>query len=105
MTNAGVRLMMSSGTDLAIYCHFSKSIVPKTLYLKVAGIAIDLQQCWFPGAHHNIGGGYPDNGLADIALAWMVDRCRPFLDFESYWLSRIVATGRKPGESQRNKEI
>lgn len=31
---------------------------------------IDLRQVWFPGAHSNIGGGYPDQEIANISLAW-----------------------------------
>ncbi|MGH6636910.1 MAG: DUF2235 domain-containing protein [Gammaproteobacteria bacterium] len=33
-----------------------------------------LEQVWFPGAHCNIGGGYDDTGLSDIAFMWMKDR-------------------------------
>lgn len=33
-------------------------------------------QVWFSGAHSNIGGGYPDTGLSDIGLLWMVDQAR-----------------------------
>jgi len=30
----------------------------------------DLRQVWFPGAHSNVGGGYPDQEVANISLAW-----------------------------------
>ena len=33
-----------------------------------------LKQVWFPGAHSNVGGSYPDQGIADITLAWMMDQ-------------------------------
>lgn len=33
-----------------------------------------VQQVWFPGVHSNIGGSYPDQGLSDLALSWMIDR-------------------------------
>ena len=33
-----------------------------------------LEQVWFAGVHSNIGGGYRDTGLSDIALAWMMER-------------------------------
>jgi uncharacterized protein (DUF2235 family) len=33
----------------------------------------DVLQQIFPGAHSNVGGGYPERGLSDIALAWMID--------------------------------
>jgi len=32
------------------------------------------EERWFPGVHSNVGGGYPESGLADCALAWMIDR-------------------------------
>jgi hypothetical protein len=35
---------------------------------------LDLKQCWFPGAHANIGGGYPDTMSPDITLVWMVSQ-------------------------------
>lgn len=31
---------------------------------------IDLRQVWLPGAHSNVGGGYPDQEIANISLAW-----------------------------------
>jgi hypothetical protein len=34
----------------------------------------NVQQVWFAGAHSNIGGGYPDAGLSDLALKWMAGR-------------------------------
>ncbi|WP_285413654.1 DUF2235 domain-containing protein [Variovorax sp. efr-133-TYG-130] len=33
-----------------------------------------LRQEVFPGAHADVGGGYPERGLSDVALAWMIDR-------------------------------
>jgi hypothetical protein len=30
----------------------------------------DLRQVWFPGAHSNVGGGYDDQELANVSLAW-----------------------------------
>ncbi|MFZ2655586.1 MAG: DUF2235 domain-containing protein [Victivallales bacterium] len=31
-------------------------------------------QVWFAGVHSDIGGGYAQSGLSDIALQWMIDR-------------------------------
>ena len=31
-----------------------------------------IQQVWFAGVHANVGGGYPDDGLAYAALDWMM---------------------------------
>ena len=33
-----------------------------------------LEQRWFAGVHSNVGGGYPDEGLADIPLKWMITK-------------------------------
>lgn len=33
-----------------------------------------IEQCWFPGVHSDIGGGYEEKGLSDLALAWMLKR-------------------------------
>ncbi|WP_300366046.1 DUF2235 domain-containing protein [Hydrogenimonas sp.] len=33
----------------------------------------DVKQIWFPGVHSNVGGGYVDTGLSDIALKWMIE--------------------------------
>jgi uncharacterized protein (DUF2235 family) len=40
--------------------------------VNVAGSKVE--QVWFTGAHCNVGGGYADSGLSDIAFKWMVDR-------------------------------
>jgi hypothetical protein len=32
-----------------------------------------VQQVWFAGVHANVGGGYADDGLAHVALDWMMD--------------------------------
>jgi uncharacterized protein (DUF2235 family) len=32
-----------------------------------------IRQVWFAGVHANVGGGYPDDGLAHTALKWMMD--------------------------------
>lgn len=33
-----------------------------------------VEQVWFCGAHSDVGGGYAEPGLSDIALQWMIDR-------------------------------
>lgn len=33
-----------------------------------------IEQVWFCGVHSNIGGGYPNAGLSDVTLDWMLDR-------------------------------
>jgi hypothetical protein len=41
---------------------------PPTLWEKREGI----KQVWFAGAHADVGGGYENHGLSDIALEWMM---------------------------------
>ncbi len=33
-----------------------------------------LEQAWFAGVHTNVGGGYSDTGLSDLAFLWMKER-------------------------------
>lgn len=51
---------------------------------------IDLRQVWFAGVHSNVGGSYPDRGLSDHALKWIVDEAQRFgLGFEPHALDAI----------------
>jgi uncharacterized protein (DUF2235 family) len=36
-----------------------------------------LEQVWFSGVHCDIGGGYPEHGLSDTTLAWMLSKAIP----------------------------
>ena len=53
----------------------------------------ELRQCWFPGVHTNVGGGYPDQEIADMTLAWMIERTKKYLDWDPLYLQRIVKNG------------
>lgn len=33
-----------------------------------------VEQMWFPGTHADVGGGWPETDLSDIALLWMAER-------------------------------
>jgi uncharacterized protein (DUF2235 family) len=35
-----------------------------------------LEQVWFAGVHSNVGGSYPQSGLSDITLLWMIARAQ-----------------------------
>jgi uncharacterized protein (DUF2235 family) len=35
-----------------------------------------LEQRWFAGVHSNVGGGYSDEGLADISLKWIIEKAK-----------------------------
>jgi uncharacterized protein (DUF2235 family) len=49
-----------------------------------------LEQSWFAGVHSNVGGGYEDTGLSDVALHWMAARAEQRgLALDSRWRDRI----------------
>ncbi|MCJ1476364.1 hypothetical protein MMC13_005030 [Lambiella insularis] len=45
-----------------------------------------LRQVWFPGVHSNVGGGYDDQEVANITLAWMIAQLEPFLEFNEGYI-------------------
>ncbi|GJL55703.1 MAG: hypothetical protein NPIRA02_28350 [Nitrospirales bacterium] len=48
-------------------------------------------QVWFAGAHTNVGGGYPDDGLSYVSLAWMMREAeRTNLRFKKHDYERIL---------------
>ncbi len=55
-----------------------------TFWTKQTGQALPekqhCEQVWFAGAHSNIGGGYANHGLSDIAMAWMMGRVMDLTD-------------------------
>jgi uncharacterized protein (DUF2235 family) len=59
---------------LAIHEH-REEFVP-TLWEKKPGApaAQVLEQVWFSGVHSDVGGGYPQTGLSDVTLRWMLDK-------------------------------
>lgn len=60
-----------------------------------------LEQVWFAGVHSNVGGGYADTGLSDIALLWMARKAQGYglaLDFAA----ANVAVGPDPRGTLRD---
>ncbi|KAF3920937.1 hypothetical protein ABW20_dc0102613 [Dactylellina cionopaga] len=45
-----------------------------------------LKQTWMPGEHSNVGGGWDDQNLANVSLAWMISNLTPFLDFDDTYI-------------------
>lgn len=39
-----------------------------------------VEQKWFAGTHADVGGGWPESGLSDIALLWMAERVSALTD-------------------------
>ncbi|KAH8879413.1 hypothetical protein GQ53DRAFT_672154 [Thozetella sp. PMI_491] len=52
----------------------------------------ELRQVWFPGNHGNIGGGWPDAGIANMSLAWMMDQLASVgVEFDEATIHRIFS--------------
>ncbi|KAH8752519.1 hypothetical protein F5883DRAFT_433100 [Diaporthe sp. PMI_573] len=51
----------------------------------------NLKQVWFPGNHGNVGGGWPDQGIANMTMAWMMDQLVGIgVEFDSGSLRRAI---------------
>ena len=55
-----------------------------------------LQQVWFAGAHADVGGGYPDDGLSFVPLCWMIEEAPKGLRFEPAVVASITPWRRPP---------
>jgi uncharacterized protein (DUF2235 family) len=60
-----------------------------------------LEQVWFAGVHSDVGGGYSDTGLSEIALLWMAAKARGCgLAFKPDHL--VVTTGEVDDDARRS---
>ncbi|MES2524693.1 MAG: DUF2235 domain-containing protein [Gemmatimonadota bacterium] len=49
-----------------------------------------IEQRWFAGVHSNVGGGYANRGLSNIALRWMVDRAASCgMEFDAKFVAEV----------------
>ena len=52
----------------------------------------NVEQVWFAGVHNNVGGGYRDHGLSDIAFLWMQEKAAACgLSFDETYIKKILA--------------
>ncbi len=51
-----------------------------------------VEQVWFPGAHSNVGGGWSDTSVADLALGWMIRRVQVHSDlaFDEAYIAQTL---------------
>ncbi|KAF2097482.1 hypothetical protein NA57DRAFT_67001 [Rhizodiscina lignyota] len=63
-----------------------RSAFAPAVWEKPPGNRTNLRQVWFPGVHSNIGGGYDDQQLANLTLAWMMAQLTPFLEFHRHFI-------------------
>ncbi|KAJ7144283.1 hypothetical protein C8R44DRAFT_865236 [Mycena epipterygia] len=77
---------------------------PMLWHLPETSTKTNLQQCWFPGTHSDVGGSYADAQpyeSSDLSLLWMICQCRPHLAFDERRLDKVFSSGdewRKPGQ-------
>jgi len=68
-----------------------------------------VHQVWFPGVHADVGGGYENSDLSDIALHWMIDRaCGHGLKIKASAVAKLreAADGeRVEGQVSKNQKI
>lgn len=50
----------------------------------------NLIQVWFPGSHANVGGGYDDQEVANVTLAWMMAMLGPLLELDYSYIERVA---------------
>lgn len=64
-----------------------------------------IEQVWFPGVHSDIGGGYSDHRLGDIALSWMIERLTrgPGTEADPHVYLYGKAQGQTPPRSGRGR--
>jgi uncharacterized protein (DUF2235 family) len=66
----------------ALAIHETRTSFVPTLWEDSAGDCERLRQVWFSGAHADVGGGYCEHQLSDIALGWMMEEAKKSgLDF------------------------
>jgi uncharacterized protein (DUF2235 family) len=69
---------LSSWVDAAFHAvaidERRRPFVPTMWKQRQGAAAQTVEQVWFSGVHSDVGGGYADHELADIALLWMADR-------------------------------
>ncbi|CRK40490.1 hypothetical protein BN1723_015744 [Verticillium longisporum] len=74
---------------------------PPTMWHDAIGSpAIELQQCWFPGVHGNIGGqasgpGGDHEEIGHITFAWMADNVSGMLTFDEDAISGVIGQHRR----------
>jgi uncharacterized protein (DUF2235 family) len=65
-----------------------------------------LEQRWFAGCHSDVGGGFPDAGLAELPLRWMAGRARAAgLAFEPDHLREVAPDAIDPEARRAGTQI
>ena len=57
---------------------------PPEIWQSASDAGQTMEQRWFPGVHSNVGGSYRRDGLANIALRWIIDGAKPLAFDEEF---------------------
>lgn len=60
----------------AIAIDESRKNFSPTLWTNQPASGQTIEQIWFAGSHSDVGGGYPERALSDIALQWMINKAQ-----------------------------
>lgn len=86
---------LSSTVDHAYHAvaidEMRKPFMPTLWEQQSHAIGQKMEQVWFAGVHSNIGGGYEDTGLSDIAFLWMKHKAEAAgLAFDEKWITENI---------------
>lgn len=63
-----------------------------------------VEQTWFCGVHSDVGGGYPETGLSDLALEWMIGKAQGAgLAFDTATQAALPTRGDARGKLHNSK--
>ena len=76
-----------------------------TLWLEKPKEGQIVSQTWFPGVHSDVGGGYAESDLSDVALQWMMDNAQwAGLAFDPKVISARPLSGKPAGTIHESKK-
>ena len=86
---------LSSTVDHAYHAvaidELRKPFMPTLWEQQSHAVGQKMEQVWFAGVHTNIGGGYEDTGLSDIAFLWMKQKAEAAgLVFDESWITENI---------------
>ena len=77
---------------------------PATLWTGQTVAGQTVEQVYFPGVHCDVGGGYPETGLSDITLGWMMSKAKALgVDFDSAVYQQYAAIDPKHALDQKHE--
>ncbi|KAF3764097.1 hypothetical protein M406DRAFT_339798 [Cryphonectria parasitica EP155] len=80
--------------DTALALDEPRAAFRPALWERVHDNETNLKQVWFPGSHANVGGGYYDQQIANITLAWMCDQLMSVaVEFDMNIMKKVFLAG------------